>query len=185
MDLFVVKNCGGVVCKSFVSIVRRSILLLECVRCDFIVSRVVGLLGIYNLLGKNNPRFYSFQEVMMSLSLAIAFLVLVALPWTEGQFPRVCVTLDSLRSKECCPVPKGFSAPCGSDGNRGTCQELIIREWSFIYSHYNPFRRRTTVVTGPMRFTTKPANAIQILLVTTAASASMVTMVTTAPRRRP
>ena len=78
----------------------------------------------------------------MSLSLTIACLVLVTLPWTEGQFPKVCVTLDSLQSKECCPIPKGFKAPCGSDGNRGTCQELIIREWNFTYSHYQPFQEK-------------------------------------------
>ena len=75
----------------------------------------------------------------MSLSLTIACLVLFTLSWTEGQFPKVCVTLDSLQSKECCPIPKGFNAPCGSDGNRGTCQELIIREWNLTYSHYKPF----------------------------------------------
>ena len=74
--------------------------------------------------------------------LVITCLVLVAVtfPWTEGQFPRICTTLDSLKNKECCPVPKGFAAPCGSDGNRGTCQELIIRDWNFKYSHYQPFQ---------------------------------------------
>ena len=67
--------------------------------------------------------------------------VAVALPWTNGQFPRVCTTLDSLRSKECCPIPKGFSQPCGSDENRGTCQELIIRNWTIKYSHYQTFHK--------------------------------------------
>ncbi|XP_068716316.1 tyrosinase-like isoform X1 [Montipora foliosa] len=80
----------------------------------------------------------------MSRRVAFTWLLLyffaVSLPLTEGQFPKVCVTLDSLKSKECCPIPKGFSAPCGSDGNRGTCQELMIREWNFTYSHYQAFQ---------------------------------------------
>ena len=44
------------------------------------------------------------------------------------------------KNKKCCPIPKGFSAPCGSDGNRGTCQELIIHDWTFKYSHCQPFQ---------------------------------------------
>jgi len=72
----------------------------------------------------------------------VFYLIAVCLPWVEGQFPKVCVTLDSLKSKECCPIPKGFTAPCGSDGNRGTCQELMIREWNFTYSHYKPFQEK-------------------------------------------
>ena len=78
---------------------------------------------------------------MNSLTITYLALVAVTFPWTEGQFPRVCTTLDSLKNKECCPIPKGFTAPCGSDGNRGTCQELIIRDWNFTYSHYQPFQK--------------------------------------------
>ncbi|XP_020628304.1 tyrosinase-like [Orbicella faveolata] len=70
----------------------------------------------------------------------VLYFIAVSLPWIEGQFPRACATLDSLKSKECCPIPKGFSAPCGSDGNRGTCQELMIREWNFTYSHFKTFQ---------------------------------------------
>ena len=58
------------------------------------------------------------------------------------QFPKICVTLDSRKSKECCPIPKGLTSPCGSDGNRGTCQEVMIREWNFTYSHYKPFQEK-------------------------------------------
>ena len=72
----------------------------------------------------------------------VLYLIAVSLPLIKGQFPKVCVTLDSLKSKECCPIPKGFSAPCGSDGNRGTCQEVMIREWNFTYSHYKPFQEK-------------------------------------------
>ena len=52
----------------------------------------------------------------------------VALPWAHRQFPKACINLQSLKIKECCPVPEGFSAPCGSDGNRGECQHLTVRE---------------------------------------------------------
>jgi len=77
----------------------------------------------------------------MTLSLTIICLVIVVVPLTEGQFPRACVTLDSLQKKECCPIPKGFTAPCGSDGNRGTCQTLNIREWNYTYSHFKSFQK--------------------------------------------
>ncbi|PFX12202.1 tyrosinase-like [Stylophora pistillata] len=72
----------------------------------------------------------------------IAYLVfvVVTLPWVDGQFPRVCTNLDSLRRKECCPIPKGFTTKCGCDGDRGKCQELVIRDWTFKYSHYQPFQ---------------------------------------------
>ena len=60
------------------------------------------------------------------------------LSWTEGQFPRVCTTFSSLKSKTCCPIPKNFTEPCGSDGDRGTCEELIIRNWNYSFSHFVP-----------------------------------------------
>ena len=71
----------------------------------------------------------------------LVFLV-VTLPWVEGQFPRDCIDLDSLRSRDkiCCPIPKGFTTRCGCDGDRGKCQELTIRDWTFKYSHYRPFQ---------------------------------------------
>ena len=62
------------------------------------------------------------------------------LPWSDGQFPRACTTLASLKNKLCCPIPKKFFQPCGSDGNRGTCEELIIRDWNLSYSHFEPFQ---------------------------------------------
>lgn len=71
----------------------------------------------------------------------IVYIVVFALPWTKSQFPKVCTTLDSLRSKECCPIPKGFSQPCGKDGDRGKCQELDIRKWTIKYSHYQTFHK--------------------------------------------
>ena len=73
-------------------------------------------------------------------SIAYLVFVVVILPWVEGQFPRVCTDRDSLRDKTCCPVPKGFTTLCGCDGDRGKCQELTIRDWTFKYSHYRPFQ---------------------------------------------
>lgn len=76
---------------------------------------------------------------MIRMTVPCLVLIAVMLPLAQGQFPRVCITLKSLKAKECCPIPKGFKAPCGSDGNRGTCQELNIRSWTLEYSHYQPF----------------------------------------------
>lgn len=76
---------------------------------------------------------------MNTLKTILCFLLVAAvLPWTSGQFPRVCTTLASLKNKTCCPIPKHFAEPCGSDGNRGTCEELIIRDWSYSYSYFEP-----------------------------------------------
>ncbi|CAH1251840.1 TYR [Branchiostoma lanceolatum] len=40
----------------------------------------------------------------------------------DAQFPRVCTSDDALDSKECCPIPPGFNAPCGGPG-RGHCAD--------------------------------------------------------------
>lgn len=62
-------------------------------------------------------------------------------PRIEGQFPRICTNLASLKTKTCCPIPKNFAEPCGSDGNRGKCEELIIRDWNYTYSHFQPLQK--------------------------------------------
>ena len=78
---------------------------------------------------------------MNTLKIILCFLLVAAvLPWAEGQFPRVCTTLASLKNKTCCPIPENFAEPCGSDGNRGTCEELIIRNWNYSYSHFEQFQ---------------------------------------------
>ena len=77
----------------------------------------------------------TFQTILSSLLVAVAIL-----PQIKGQFPRVCADLASLKSKTCCPIPKNFAKPCGSDGNRGTCAELVIRNWDYTYSHFEPFQ---------------------------------------------
>ena len=92
----------------------------------------------------NEQLFFFIQENASKMSCRIitclVFFVFT-FPCAEGQFPRVCTSLTSLKNKKCCPIPKGFSTPCGSDGNRGTCQELIIRDWTFKYSHYQTFQK--------------------------------------------
>ena len=67
--------------------------------------------------------------------------IIFTFPYAEDKFPKVCTSLTSLKNKKCYPIPKGFTAPCGNDGNRGTCQELIIHDCSFKYSHYQTFQK--------------------------------------------
>ena len=78
---------------------------------------------------------------MVNPTITYLVFVVVTIPWVEGQFPRVCTDRDSLKDKKCCPVPKGFNARCGSDGDRGQCQELAIRDWTIKYSHYRSSHR--------------------------------------------
>ena len=75
------------------------------------------------------------------MSLLIIILIAACLlPWAQCQFPKACVNLQSVKSKECCPIPNGFNAPCGNDGGRGQCEDLVAREWTTDYSHYKDFQ---------------------------------------------
>lgn len=70
----------------------------------------------------------------------VGYIVLVTVSvmnLVKGQFPRACVNSESLTKKECCPVPPGFKEACGKDGSRGDCGEIIVREWSATYDHFN------------------------------------------------
>ena len=90
----------------------------------------------------SNIIFFIQEYTSASCRIITCVLSLLFLPFPVLKAsPRVRTSLTSLKNKKCCPIPKGFSVPCSNDGNRGTCQELIIRDCLFEYSHYQPFQK--------------------------------------------
>ncbi|KXJ13362.1 tyrosinase [Exaiptasia diaphana] len=77
---------------------------------------------------------------MNTLNVVWFLFICAVVQQSEGQFPRICTNLESLKTKTCCPIPKNFAEPCGSDGKRGKCEELILRDWNYTYSHFQPFQ---------------------------------------------
>ena len=68
----------------------------------------------------------------------VGYIVLVTVSVSvKGQFPKACVNSESLKKRKCCPVPPGLKEPCGKDGSRGECGEIIVRKWSVTYDHFN------------------------------------------------
>lgn len=55
-----------------------------------------------------------FHEKKMILFITTLLIAAVVPPWVQGQFPRACINLSSLKDQTCCPVPQGFTNPCGT-----------------------------------------------------------------------
>ncbi|XP_078604824.1 tyrosinase-like [Branchiostoma floridae x Branchiostoma japonicum] len=84
---------------------------------------------------------------------AIALLIVLAECFRRGdsQFPRVCTSDAALYRKECCPVPPGFTEPCGGTG-RGHCADIpdpVVEDvrWKDAY-HVDVFFNRTCLCEG-------------------------------------
>nr|XP_043897954.1 tyrosinase-like [Solea senegalensis] len=60
-------------------------------------------------------------------SLIIISFMLYFVP-SHQQFPRLCVTQEALRTKECCPAWEGDDSPCGVNSGRGQCEDVEVPE---------------------------------------------------------
>ncbi|XP_035658296.1 tyrosinase-like [Branchiostoma floridae] len=66
----------------------------------------------------------------------------------DAQFPRVCTNDASLKSKVCCPIPKGFTEPCGGPG-RGQCANTpdpTVEDAAWKYAYQVDDRRHWPTV---------------------------------------
>ncbi|XP_078581978.1 tyrosinase-like [Branchiostoma floridae x Branchiostoma japonicum] len=66
----------------------------------------------------------------------------------DAQFPRVCTNDASLESKVCCPIPKGFTEPCGGPG-RGQCANTpdpTVEDPAWKYAYQVDDRRHWPMV---------------------------------------
>lgn len=69
----------------------------------------------------------------------------------RGQFPRVCVTPEGLRSGQCCPSPFGRAAdPCGLSLRRGQC--VAVRVDSRAHGPQYPHDGRDDRERWPIRY---------------------------------
>lgn len=87
---------------------------------------------------ESSPDYKAMSPLRWGLLLSC--LGCAVLPGARAQFPRVCTTVHSLVTKECCP-PLGVDQAnvCGSREGRGQCREAQAdtRRWSGPYTLRN------------------------------------------------
>ena len=98
--------------------------------CDLrLVAKKVTYIFMYAYIthSKCTPRQLRFilaQSLSNSVAVEMILLALLVVPLARAQFPAVCNTQDSLRTKTCCPDD------CGSRGTCVSIREEAERSWN-------------------------------------------------------
>ncbi|PAA61680.1 hypothetical protein BOX15_Mlig016084g1 [Macrostomum lignano] len=82
------------------------------------------------------------------LLLALMLLCLQQPQLSLGLIPTVCVANVTSKASVCCPIPKGFSQPCGGRG-RGECVRIQAYQ---EFEHYHPGLVKDDRLMWPSRF---------------------------------